>query len=291
MKKLILVSFVLFFMNPIFGQDLNELKEIKASEITQPYTSIDVYGSLYRIYNFKDEIRNYYSQSAELGFRGDFAIKKFALSVRLFTLLKEGQNKVIDDVKLDFSYQIHTNTGFYNSTLITVGMVAPSLSNSDQLIYFANPHENSSEFLELNMSYMSRLKFNSKYSLYPNIEFYRRIKNNRPYFSIYSNGLETRPAIYQTGVRVSGTISYDRKRSFYQLSSGATIGQWEAEKRYSELNYNDLSDRSWYFRLKYQTEITQQSQLYLVINLKKHALITSDDAQANYFGHDSFRIG
>ena len=115
--KSALVFSALFLSLVLSAQHADSIK-IKASDPTQLYTFVEGYGG----YNVAGTWQyGLYSDIWEAGFRGNWVIKNFRLGVFLPLSNVYQETLGLNDVSIDAGYQIHNNSGFYNSTLLNAG--------------------------------------------------------------------------------------------------------------------------------------------------------------------------
>ena len=126
MKNILAIS-VLFFAFSLSAQNADSLK-IKASDPTQIYTFVEANAGISFLgQKFPGDFDTW-----EAGFRGTWGIKKFRIGVHLPVSSNQSSFEVFDDITLDAGFQIHNNSGIYNTTVIGAGFVSPS---QDDAIY------------------------------------------------------------------------------------------------------------------------------------------------------------
>ena len=288
MKKLIFTLLSFAISSPVFSQE-NTVTPLRASDPTQPFTSIDFNAGL-NFTHFGSMSENSELDSWEFGLKGDFAIKNFGLGVFLSSSNNGQLNQLINDVKLDFKYQIHKNSGFYSSSLIKIGLSSPTFPEMDDLNLF-NPYDNATDFLEINMTYTGALRLKPNLSFYPTFEIYHRSKENS-YIYVNLDSVYFAPDITQNGIRLGGMLAYDWKNSFIQLGSGWSTGNWDFKNgSIAEDNNQEYSDQTWFVRLKYQYAISDYSQVYLSFYTKNFALKNGNEVDPIRFGLTNLSIG
>jgi hypothetical protein len=265
--KIILAFFALFSFAAISAQTSDSVK-IKASDPTQLYTFVNVYGGL----NF---IEFNYGQAGwpeidtwEFGFRGNWAIKKFRIGVYLPASNNSTENRVFDDIMIDAGYQLHNNSGFYNATVINAGFSSPTY---DEL--FGNVYPNSSSFSKYFFNYVGALKLTNKLSFYPGIEWFKRTYGyyyTRYFYDRNSGVIDTiisGPSVTSMGWKFSGIFSYDfNARNFVQFYASWSTENWNAMYGSSEnLNayLSSIVEQRLHISGKYQYAFSPYSQIYL----------------------------
>lgn len=251
--KNLLAILVLFFTFSLSAQNADSVK-IKASDPTQLYTFVEGYGGL----NF---LKVDYGQSGlpgidtwQFGFRGNWGIKKFRIGVDLSASNNSTENRVFDDIEINAGYQIHNNSGFYNSTVINAGFISPSqddLWDLESQVYPKNSIFNTYYF-----NYVGALKLSEKFALYPAIEWFNR-KNNPDALYIYfdQDSSYSRSTIFSQGWKFSGIVSYDiNPRNFLQLYVAWSTENWDA--KYGSIEAQDqylssISEKRWSVNAKY----------------------------------------
>jgi len=268
--KIILAFFASFSFAAISAQTSDSVK-IKASDPTQLYTFVNVYGGL----NF---IQVNYGQAGwpeidtwEFGFRGNWAIKKFRIGVYLPASNNSAENRVFDDITIDAGYQLHNNSGFYNATVINAGFTSPTQDELFDKEYAVYP--NSSSFSKYYFNYVGALKLTSKLSFYPGIEWFKRTYGyyNPRYFYNPSTGvvdtIRSGSSVTSKGWKFSGMLSYDfNARNFIQAYASWSTENWNAKYGSSE-NLNAflslVKEQRLHISAKYQFAFSQYSQIYL----------------------------
>jgi len=275
--KILFVLSALFLTLALSAQQTDSVK-IKASDPTQIYTFVEGYGGLNFIgyNNAFPEIDTW-----QFGFRGNWEIKKFRLGVDLSASNNSTENRVLDDIQIDAGYQIHNNSGLYNSTVINAGFISPSQEDLFDLDYYVYPKNSSFNTYFLN--YVGALKFSEKLAFYPGIEWFNR-KNNPDAYYIYPDSSYIRSTIFSQGWKYSGILSYDiNSKNFLQLGAAWSIENWEAKYGSIEAQDNYLSSISvtrWSANLKYQHAFSPFTQAYVKL-LYNDFIMTDADYNDN----------
>lgn len=229
---------------------------IRASDPTQLYTTISINGGINFIDNEPD--------NWEFGFSGAIAIKE-KLQFSFFAPItnKSLESSLFSNVHLNAAYQLHNNSGIYNSSIITFGLKTPIFD--DFLLNGINESVSSTSY-ELSMGYTGGVRLNKKLTLFPHVEYYRKSVLMRGTFFDQSTGaLVSFPNIQHNGWRTQLTLSADfNEKNFIQLIGNYNFGQYSNEPTSESLiNYNRFTSNQFLLKVRYQHAFTPSSQLFI----------------------------
>ncbi len=265
--KTVLALSALFLTLALSAQTSDSVK-IKASDPTQLYTFVEAYGG----YNVTGSWE--YGLGADIweaGFRGNWAIKNVRIGVFLPTSYQDSYNYSwgLDDIAFDAGYQLHNNSGLYNSTLIIVGYSFGAEDNFFRM-YDTDSRQtaqaNRSCFNTFFINYVGAIKVSDKLAFYPGVEWFHRsyTKLSVGYVkdSTYLNSY-----IHTSGFKFSGTVSYDfNPKNFVQFYAGWSFENWNgANGQTSELDdyYSGISQKRLNMNIKYQHAFNAHAQGYV----------------------------
>ncbi len=274
-----LVALLLSFS--VFSQNADFLK-MKASDPTQIYTSVEGFGGYHVAGSWEHGLG---TAVLETGFRGNWGIKRFRIGVLLPTSNVSRETWGLDDVAVDAGYQLHNNSGFYNSTVINVGY---SFGAEDNFFAIYDDDKcqtafaNRSCFNTFHVNYVGAIKFSDKLAFYPGVEWFKRsnTKFNVGYVrdSTYGNS-----DIYTNGLKFSGTVSYDfNAKNFVQLYAAWSFENWNGENGAStELDgfYNGISQKRFNINVKYQHAFGVHAQGYVNLLYKNYSFNLQEESQ------------
>ena len=291
--KTVLALSALFLSLSLSAQNADSVK-IKASDPTQIYTFVEANAGISFLgQKFPGDFDTW-----EAGFRGTWGIKKFRIGVHLPVSSNQSSFEVFDDITLDAGFQIHNNSGIYNTTVIGAGFVSPSQDDAIYpLIWFQDLaiYPYSSSLNKFYFNYLGALTITEKLHFYPGIEWYQRSNLQQSTFVLTDSIVYTTPSIFAYGFKFSGTLSYDfNPKNFLQLYSAWSSENWEGKYGDPELNtfYSDIVEKRFTMSLKYQYAITNYSQTFVKVSFNKYSSsifdIDNDYQEPNLF---SFQLG
>ena len=278
-----------FFFSITLVAQQNDTLKIKASDPTQLYTFVEGYAGLNFIAypNGLPEIDTW-----QFGFRGNWAMKKFRIGVDLSASNNSTQNRILDDIKIDLGYQVHNNTGIYNTTLINVGFTSPTIDDGSLFPYndlSMAVYPNTSTFYKIHVNYRGAVKISDKFAFYPGVEWFTK-KNNPDALYIFfdQDSSYSRSTVFSTGWKFSGTLSYDiNPKNFVQIYAAWSTENWEA--KYGSIPEQDayfsgFSEKRWMAHVNYQHAFTPYAQAYAKLLYHDYRFDDGDPRTDSYEG-------
>ncbi len=253
--RLLLLSAI--FTSSLWAQNQPTEPRIKASDPTLLYTQLNVSGGI----DFIDYAPDHWT----FNFGGTWAIKeKFSFAFQAPISNNAVGPSLFENISLNAAYQIHNNSGIFNSSLLRVGLTTP-VTDDSRIGLIAQPFSTTYEF---RVGYTAGIKVNEKLSLFPRLTYYRRFGEVRETFMQDDGTVALGPVLSHQGLRSGLTLSYDfNAKNFVQLGFLYSQGVWD-EKR----NINDLFNatgnvvQDYNLTLRYQHAFTPHSQIFLELH-------------------------
>ena len=241
MKKLMLLAIGLALSTFSKGQD-SQPEMINASDPTQLYTKVDFNAGIYA--SGSSGLWGPDSWIVNIG--GDFAIKKFNFGFNIPFSNLGNFYTLLEDIDLHAGFQPFNGDKLFKSSLITVGVILPA-SENDEWLYSTR---------KLYLNYTASLELTNKLSIFPTIgiETGSNIDENGPRFSLTS---------YRAGLGASYQFN---AKNFLQLTSdyARTTRKLKDELIWFD-DQNSLESNTVLVSLKYQYAITQNAQVYTLL--------------------------
>lgn len=281
LKYFFIVAGAVLFTGNLAAQD-SELR-IRPSDPTLLYTQLNTSGGI--------DFSNYEPDHWQFSFGGTWAIKeRFGFSFKApISNIATGPS-LFENISFDASYQIHKNTGLFNSSLLSIGVTTPT-SEDYYLRFIRDPYSSSHEF---RVNYTAGLKLSKKIRLFPQLQYFQRSGEVRVgYVDLQTGQVTYGPKLSHQGFRAGLTASYDfNDKSFLQLGMQYSQGSWAEEGGMRQLwGVSDNTIQSFDLRLRYQYALRPQSQIFLEIHQQFDSVNSSNrnwNRKGNYAG---FNIG
>ncbi len=203
---------------------------------------------------------NYQSTYVEFRLGGAFAIKeKFRVSILITYSNQIISPSLFPQVRLNAAYQVHNNSGVYNTSLITIGLNTPTLED----VFMRNIVQyNIATSFEFNVGYVGAIRLNKRWGLFPNVEYYYQSANTR---AIFVGATTPAQNLTHQGIRAKLTMGYDlNAKNFVQLTAGGNFGSyWQVAGTESTIDFGTLTNSAFLYNFRFQHGFTRTSQVFI----------------------------
>lgn len=260
----------------------NPAPRIKASDPTLLLTQVNFSAGI----NFND----YSPEVWEFNFGGTWAIKdKFSFGFTAPITNNALSPSIFERLELNAAYQIHYNTGLFNSSLISIGLTSP-ITDDYFIRYIRGPYSASYEF---RASYTAGIKISEKLSFYPHLEYYRRLGDSREYTVNQSGQFQSGLVLNHQGLRTGAIMSYDfNRKNFIQLGVTYCRGRYNQNNVPEGIyDHTGITLDRYDLRFRYQYAFKAHSQIFLELNQQFHTISPGDDDWQTNRNLSNFFIG